>query len=78
MQHVILHCNDEKRRLVDSPILAVFLLWRLSIYQAAIFCRIDGFEKRVIVDYTFLTLLNRQKNFLRKVQALQQLEIYCP
>jgi hypothetical protein len=34
MQHAVLHCRDEKRRLIGSPILAVFLLWRLSIYQA--------------------------------------------
>ena len=31
----------------------------------AIFCRIDDFILRSLVDYIFSILLNRQKNFLR-------------
>lgn len=63
MQYTVLHCHDEKQR---PPILTVFLLWRLSIYQAdCIILQNWWFHlEEVYNELHFPVSLNGQKNFL--------------
>ncbi|PBC25079.1 feminizer [Apis cerana cerana] len=79
IQYTALHCYNEKRCLIDSPILAVFLLWRLSISiikLIAIFCKIYGFtlKKELVIDYTFSVPPNGLSS--GEVQASPKLKIY--